>query len=98
MARVGLMHEFSLPAPHSANMNGVFRNDGLCLPQVTYCEVYCEVLRDLLSEQQPARLAGAGPHKKGHSGIDVVEASGVMRLKGVTPAEVRSMEVRNTGV
>lgn len=63
--------------------------------QVTYCEVYCEVLRDLLSEQQPARLAGAGPNKKGHTGIDVMEANGVMRLKGVTPVEVKSMEVRN---
>lgn len=61
--------------------------------QVTYCEVYCEVLRDLLSEQQSARLAGAGLNKKGQSGIDVMEANGVMRLKGITPVEVKSMEV-----
>ena len=61
-----------------------------CKAQVTYCEVYCEVLRDLLSEQQTAR--SAGPQKKRSGGVDVMEANGVMRLKGVTPVEVKSME------
>lgn len=92
LENAGVLH-IILVRQGAANVYSETCLTSILLSQVTYCEVYCEVLRDLLSEQQPARLAGAGHNKKGQTGIDVMEANGVMKLKGVTPIEVKSMEV-----
>jgi hypothetical protein len=54
---------------------------------VTYIEVYCEVIRDLLSVDKTAR------EDKRRAGIEVTEAKGVMHLKTVTPTEVKTMQV-----
>ena len=54
---------------------------------ITYIEVYCEVIRDLLTAEKTAR-EGKGV------GVDVQEIKGVMLLKNVAPVEVKSMQVR----
>jgi hypothetical protein len=55
---------------------------------ISYVEVYCEVIRDLLSVDKTAREA------KGVAGVDVTESKeGVMHLKNLVPTQVKSMEV-----
>jgi Kinesin motor domain len=56
---------------------------------VTYVEVYCEAIYDLLAPD-----AGKARDKQGSSGaaVDVYEAGGAMHLKGVEPTPVRSMQ------
>jgi hypothetical protein len=54
---------------------------------VTYIEVYCEVIRDLLTADKTAR------EDKRRAGIEVTEAKGVMHLKTVTPTAVQTMQV-----
>lgn len=53
---------------------------------ITYIEVYCEVIRDLLTADKSARETKGG-------GVDVLEAKSVVQLKNVVPTEVRTMEV-----
>lgn len=53
---------------------------------ITYVEVYCEVIRDLLTADKTAR------DDKKRAGVDVTEAKGVMHLKGLTPTPVASMK------
>jgi Kinesin motor domain len=54
---------------------------------ISYVEVYCEVIRDLLTVDKMNRDTKGG-------GVDVQEIKGVMSLKGLTPTEVRNTEVR----
>lgn len=61
---------------------------------ISYVEVYCEVIRDLLSVEKTARET-AGKGKAAQSGLDVIESKdGVMHLKNLVPTQVSSMAVR----
>ena len=57
---------------------------------ISYVEVYCEVIRDLLTADKMSRDTKGG-------GVDVQELKGVMMLKGLQPTEVQNMQVRSCG-